>query len=211
MELQLSLDFGNLADSISILHLTHESIDIIELGTPLLFLEGINSISVVKELYPEKKILADLKIIDGGSYESRLAFKAGADLVTVLGFASDRTIHLAIETAQEFNKQVVIDLIGISQVGDRIKEIDSFGADYVCVHTAIDDQQMKNIPLDDLRSAKSISTRMGVTVAGGINLTNIYQVLPYQPHVVVVGSGITQQAYPAQTAIDIKKAMNEYK
>jgi len=211
MELQLSLDFGNLADSVNLLGLTYECVDIIELGTPLLFLEGLNSISVVKRLYPQKRILADLKIVDGGSYESSLAFKAGADMVTVLGCASDRTIHLAIETAQKTNKEIVVDLIGISQIGDRIREIDSLGADYVCVHNAIDDRQTKSIPLDDLRIAKSISTRIGVSVAGGINLSNISQILHYQPDIVVVGTGITQHSNPAQAAVEIKKAINEYK
>jgi 3-hexulose-6-phosphate synthase len=211
MELQLSLDFGNLEDSIYMLDLTSQYIDIVELGTPLIFLEGLTSISVIKKLYPEKKILADLKIVDGGSYETELAFKAGADLVTVLGFASDRTINLAIETANEFKKQIVIDLIGIKQVGHRIQEIDSFGANYVCVHTAIDDQKTKQIPLKDLQIAQSTTTKMGVSVAGGINLTNVQQVLLYQPQIIVVGSGITQQADPTHSAKYIKKAMNDNK
>ena len=210
MKLQLSFDFGGLDDAINTLAETHPYIDIIELGTPLLFLEGLRALTIIKKLYPEIDVLADLKIIDGGSYESGLAFEAGADIVTVLGAASDRTIQAAIETAEKFEKKIVVDLIGVSQTTQRIQQIDNTRADYVCLHTAMDDSKDKSIPVDDLAIAKATVTHTGIAIAGGININNIQKILPHQPDIIVIGSGITQQPDKALAAQEIKEAMNGY-
>lgn len=210
MKLQLSLDFGRLDDAINILSETHPYVDIIELGTPMLFREGLSSLTIIKNLYPEIDLLADMKIIDGGSYESGLAFEAGADFVTVLGAASDRTIQAAVNTALKFKKKTVVDMIEVSQPQQRVQEISSIKADYVCLHTAIDDSKDKGIPVDDLAAVKTTSNSTGIAVAGGININNIHKILPYHPDIIVVGSGITQQADKALAAMEIKKVMSEY-
>ena len=208
MKLQLSLDFGRLDDAISILTDTHPYVDIIELGTPLLFREGLSALTTIKERYLEIDVLADLKIIDGGCYESGLAFEAGADFVTVLGAASDRTIEAAIETAEKFKKKIVVDLIGVKQTKQRIQQIDHTNADYVCLHTAMDDSKDKSIPVDDLAVAKTAATHIGIAIAGGINIHNILKILPHHPDIIVVGSGITQQPDKALAAMEIRKVMN---
>ncbi|HOJ01732.1 MAG TPA: orotidine 5'-phosphate decarboxylase [Anaerolineaceae bacterium] len=210
MKLQLSLDFGRLDDAIHTLSEIHQSVDVIELGTPLLFLEGLGALTVIKELYPEIDLLADLKIIDGGSYESTLAFEAGADIVTVLGCASEKTIGAAIDTAEKFRKKTVIDLLGVQQVEQKIRQIDKTKADYACLHTAMDDSKEKSVPVEELAIAKTTATRVGIAIAGGINISNIQKILPYQPDIIVIGSGITQQPDKAQAAAEIKKAMNDH-
>jgi len=63
-------------------------VDIIEAGTPLIKQEGLRIISILKECFPEKLILADMKTMDAGGLEAKLAYDAGADLVTVLAVAT---------------------------------------------------------------------------------------------------------------------------
>ena len=48
-----------------------------------------------------------------GELEADIAFKAGADLVSVLGSADDSTIAGAVKAARAHNKGIVVDLIGV--------------------------------------------------------------------------------------------------
>ena len=61
------------------------AVDIVEIGTPLLIAEGLGAVRAVCSAHPGMIVLADTKIMDAGGYEARLAFEAGADIVTVLG------------------------------------------------------------------------------------------------------------------------------
>ena len=51
MQLQLALD-GTLANGLHILQQVHSYVDIIEVGTPLIFREGMNAVRVIHDLYP---------------------------------------------------------------------------------------------------------------------------------------------------------------
>ena len=59
-----------------------ESLDIIEVGTPFVMEYGLAPVRKLKQAFPEKLILADLKIADAGYYEAAAAFKSGADTVS---------------------------------------------------------------------------------------------------------------------------------
>jgi 3-hexulose-6-phosphate synthase len=66
----------------------------------------------MKTAFPDKLIFADMKIADTGSLEAEIAFKAGADLVTVMGAVDDETIKGA-EAAKKYGRKVVVDTIGV--------------------------------------------------------------------------------------------------
>ena len=61
--------------------------EIIEIGDGVLLRESLKAISLMKQIFPEKKILADLKIMDGGYSMGKEAFELGADIVTVCAAA----------------------------------------------------------------------------------------------------------------------------
>ena len=109
MKLQLSLDMVDLNEALGYIEETKNSIDIVEVGTPLALKYGVKAISLIKEKYPSKDVLADFKIIDGGNYEACIAFNAGADIVTVLGVSNDATIAGAVLAARKFQKEIMVD------------------------------------------------------------------------------------------------------
>ena len=86
MKLQLALDFATIEDSIKILKEVNEVIDIVEIGTPFLLQDGLKAVRKIKGAYPALTVLADLKVMDAGAHEARMAFDAGADIITVLVF-----------------------------------------------------------------------------------------------------------------------------
>ena len=75
---------------------------------------------IIKENFPEKEILADLKIMDGGKYEAGQAFKAGADYITVLGVTDNLTVKACVEAANEYGKEVVVDMICVEDIPARV-------------------------------------------------------------------------------------------
>ena len=89
MKLQLALDTLTLEECMTLLQETRGSVDIAEVGTPFIIEEGMRPVREFKQHFPEIEILADAKIMDAGELEAETAFKAGADIVTVLGASND--------------------------------------------------------------------------------------------------------------------------
>lgn len=105
MKLQLALDTLSLEESISLVKEVEQYIDIIEIGTPFLLEEGMNAVRIMKKEFPSLEILADTKIMDAGELEADLAFKAGADYITVLGVTDSLTIIACVECAARYGKK----------------------------------------------------------------------------------------------------------
>ena len=81
MKLQLALDDITLAAALALVEDVRTYVDIIEVGTPFLYAEGLGAVRELRRRFPEKEILADMKIMDAGEHETRLALQAGADYV----------------------------------------------------------------------------------------------------------------------------------
>jgi 3-hexulose-6-phosphate synthase len=199
MKLQMALD-GDWTDSRAVLAQVHQHIDIAEIGTPLIFREGMNTVRFLRAAYPHLALLADLKIMDGGEHEAAIAFEAGADLVTVLGGAHDNTVRGAVAAARRFGKQIMVDMLQVSQLVERARELLTLGVDYLCVHTAYDLQHSGETPLADLQALRTALPNAPLAAAGGIKLETLGAVLACQPQIVVVGGAITRAAQPAEVA-----------
>jgi len=209
MELLLALDFIDITGAMELLKEVGDGIDIVEVGTPFVIKEGITAVKQVHAAFPNLKVMADLKIMDAGEYECKMAFEAGADIVTVLGVADDATIKASVAEArrQGAGKYIMIDMIGAADIGKRAAEIDALGVDYICVHTAFDIQETGKNPLDELQIVKSVVKNAKTAVAGGIKLSTIDGIVGENPAIVIVGGGITGQADKRATAMEMKKRM----
>ena len=147
---QLAVDFLEMDRAEALLSRVQGLIDIVEVGTPVILRDGVGAVRRLHAAFPDLRILADLKIADGGRYEAGLAFEAGATLVTVLATAADETIAAAVQAAGENAGEVMVDLIGLSDtksvlgagrsLARRAVEVEGLGARWVCVHTAVDVQ-----------------------------------------------------------------------
>jgi 3-hexulose-6-phosphate synthase len=208
MKLQLSLDRVDLNEALCYIEETKNSIDIVEVGTPLALKCGVKAISFIKEKFPGKELLADFKIMDGGNYEASIAFDAGADIVTVLGVSRDATIAGAISAARKYQGKIMVDLIGVVEIEKRIPLIEKLGVDYLCVHTAMDAQNGVNNPIVQFILARKIVTTTKLAIAGGLNIRNIGAVVSYKPDIVIVGAGITSEPDRAKAAADIKRLLS---
>ncbi len=112
-ELQIALD-GDLPAALDALARVHPYVGIAEVGTPLIFREGMRALRLIRAAYPQLTLVADLKIMDAGHAEAGIAFEAGADCVTVMALASDATIAGALHSARSHGKRVMIDMMQVA-------------------------------------------------------------------------------------------------
>ena len=131
-ELQLALDFVKLSNALNLLMKVNKYFDRIEIGTPLIKSEGMNAVKKIKEEYPDKVIIADMKTADTGALESGIAFNAGADVTTILSTAHDLTISESVKLAVKENKKIMVDLIHEKDISLRVKKLKELGVHEVC-------------------------------------------------------------------------------
>lgn len=208
MKLQVALDFCKTYENArAIIADVEEYVDIIEMGTPLLMECGLDIITRMKEAYPDKLILSDLKIMDAGRYETEEALKAGADIVTIMAVTEDKTIEAGVKVAKEYGRQIMVDLLSVRDIGNRIIEMDKMGVDYICMHTSKDLQRDGMNMAESFGKYRQYIKKSGIALAGGICLDNIQSYVDLKPDVVIVGEGIVAQADRAEKAKRIKEIM----
>ena len=210
MELLLALDFVTIPEAKKIARELGNAIDILEIGTPFIIQEGLSAVRELRKEFPGLKIFADLKIMDAGKHETEIAIKAGADIISVLGAADNATIKASVDTAHKHNRQILVDMIALHDVPARAMEIEPFGADFICVHTAADVQGSGNNPLKELQMINSAVKKTKIAVAGGIKLNTLPEVIKYNPAIVIVGSGITAQPDRYSIATQMKAIIKSH-
>jgi 3-hexulose-6-phosphate synthase/6-phospho-3-hexuloisomerase len=209
--LQVALDLLNADRALSIAAQTVEGgADWVEAGTPLIKSEGMDIVRQLREKFPGKTIVADMKTMDTGALETEMAAKAGADVISILAASDDATIRDARKSARKYGAKLMADLIGAPDPVHRAKEIEALGVDYLCVHIGIDEQMRGKKPLA-LLSELIQHTSIPVAVAGGINSETVAEVAKAGPFIIIVGGAITKANDVKAATRVIKKAMLEKK
>ncbi len=207
MKLQIALDTLTIEECISLLDETKDYVDVIEVGTPFIIEEGMRPVREFKKRYPGLEVLADAKIMDAGELEAECAFKAGADIVTVLGASNDETVLGAVKAAKKYGGKIMIDMIAVKNLAERTAELDAMGVDYICVHTAFDVQASGKNPLDELIVVNQVVNQAKSAVAGGVKLATIDDIVKEGVEIVVVGGAISNAADRPAMAREIKQHM----
>jgi len=205
LKLQLSLDLMRFEDSLKIVHETQEYVDWIEAGTTIIMVEGLKSVEELKRLFSSKLIVADLKITAGERFLAEEAFKAGADIITVLASADNLVIKRTIEVTRNYNRKLMVDFLGMRRrTIERAKEIEKLGPDFITLHSIGD--PLKGEFLNQLEKV-SKAVNIPIAIAGNINLNNIDTLLRFEPSVVIVGGAIYHAVDPASAARMLKEKM----
>ena len=209
--LQLALDYFDLAPALAMTQITHEEVDIIEIGTPLSKSAGMLAVQIVRELCPDKLILADIKSPDVGGGESKMAFDAGADWMTVLGAAPLDTVKLALEEANSRpGKEMFIELTGIRDIIGRAQEWRDLGVERMVYHRGWDEGNLSRTWDKKDREIIQELTKMGfqISVAGGLGLDMIPFFEGLEISVFIIGRAIRETDDPAESARQFRKAID---
>ena len=206
-KLQVAIDLLTTEEALALATKVAPYIDIIELGTPLIKSEGLAVITAMKNAFPDKIVFADFKTADAGELEADMAFKAGADLITILGATGDATIIGAVKAAKAHGKGVVVDTIGVSDRVKRAQEVIALGVEFVELHAGLDEQAQPGYSIQVLIDEAS-RAGVPVSIAGGVKLSNIAAVKASGVKVAVAGAAIYGAADPAAAAKELREALD---
>lgn len=208
-KLQVALDLMNLERAVRIAGEAVEGgVDWIEAGTPLIKSEGMNAIRKLREEFPDKKIIADMKTMDVGGVEVEMAAKAGADIIGILGAADDETLKEGIKAARNYDSEIFADLIRVEDQVKRAEEVAELGADYIGVHIGID-AQMRGEDPGELVKRVSEATSVPLAVAGGLNSETAPEMLDKGANIIIVGGAIIKAKDVEEAAKNIKESMEK--
>jgi 3-hexulose-6-phosphate synthase/6-phospho-3-hexuloisomerase len=183
-------------------------VDWVEAGTPLIKACGLDAVRALKRAFPGQTIVADMKTMDTGAFETEIAIKAGADVVGILGAASDGTFREAVKAARKYGAKVYMDLISVPDKVARAKQAEALGVDYVCLHMGVDEQMAGAKPLDVLRQVAA-AVRIPVMVAGGLTTETVGECVKAGASVVIVGGALTKARDIAAEARKLKQAIRD--
>lgn len=207
--LQLALDTHDLPSALAPLQQAASHIDIIEVGTILCLAEGMGAVRIIRSLFPDKIILADVRIAEAGGIIAKMAFEAGADWVSVVSGAAPSTAEVVYDVARQHGGDVQIELSeGWSwEQAARWREI---GIEQAIVHRSRDAEAQGQLAWSsaDLNSIRRLA-HMGyrVTVAGSVQVADIPAFAGIPVYIFIAGRAIRNAPDPAQAAATFQEAI----
>ena len=211
-QIQLALDYFELAPALAMAQIVHKNVDIIEIGTPLSKAAGMLAVKTIRELCPDHIILADIKSPDVGGGEAKMAFEAGADWMTVLGAEPLDTVKLALEEANARpGKEMFIELTGVRDIIARAQEWRDIGVERMVYHRGWDEGNLSRTwdEQDYEIIQKLILMGFQISVAGGLGLDMIPFFRGLNISVFIIGRAIRETSDPAATALKFREAINK--
>ncbi|AAB89943.1 MULTISPECIES: bifunctional 5,6,7,8-tetrahydromethanopterin hydro-lyase/3-hexulose-6-phosphate synthase [Archaeoglobus] len=191
--LQIAIDIPDLGEVLKVLEQIPDSDHIVfEVGTPLAKRYGCEVILKLREVKPDAFYILDLKTLDVGNLEARMAADATANAVVISGLAPTSTIVKGIREAEKTGILSYVDMMNVDDPIKRLEEIQKAGVlpNVVELHRAIDSEDKE--PPWMLAGKIKEKFSVLVAVAGGIRPENVEEVIAAGADIIVVGRAVTK-------------------
>ncbi|KZX14635.1 5,6,7,8-tetrahydromethanopterin hydro-lyase [Methanobrevibacter cuticularis] len=196
--LQVALDLDNLDTMEKIIAaIPDRERVLLEAGTPLIKKFGVGVVNKIRELRPDAFIIADLKTLDVGRVEVKMAADETADAIAISGLGTIESIEKAIHEAQKQGIYSILDMMNVSNFTDKLNQInENLKPDIVLLHRNVDLETSKAEKGEDTSSMtewgniKEIKNLIGnglVAVAGGITPAKVEEAIDSGADIIVVG------------------------
>jgi len=181
--------------------------DWIEAGTPLIKSAGMDAVRRLRERFPGREIVADMKVADTGTMEVEMAAKAGATMVCILADADDAVVQEAVRARDLYGVRLMADLINARDPVARARELEAMGVDIICAHAGIDQQMVGRTSVDLVRELRG-KVSVPVAVAGGLDAESAAEAVAAGAGIVIVGGSIVRSGDVAASARKIREAID---
>lgn len=207
-QLQLALDLTDLGKARAAAEQAAPHVDVIEAGTLLCLAEGMHAVRALRRDHPDKRIVADVRIVRAGRNIAQMAFDAGADWVSTVAEAPMETIESALEVAQRSKGELQVEL-NEGWTLEQARTWFAMGIRHVIAHCTAEVEAIGSGWSQ--RTVQTLETLAGmgftVTAAGGIDAKTLPALVRTPAHVFVVGRSITAAADPRAAAAAMKASM----
>jgi 3-hexulose-6-phosphate synthase/6-phospho-3-hexuloisomerase len=206
--LQVALDLLELDRAIPI---AREAIlggaDWVEAGTPLIKSAGMEAVRRLRAEFPDREIVADMKVADTGTLEVEMAAKSGASIVCVLATADDEVVREAVRAKHLYGVRIMADLINSPEPVGRAMELEGLGVDIIAAHAGID-QQMVGLTSVDLVKDLAGKISVPLAVAGGLDAASAAEAVRSGAGIVIVGGNIVRSGDVTASTRRIRRAID---
>ena len=215
--LQVALDLDNMDEMERIINtLPDRERILLEAGTPLVKKFGVGIVSKIRELRKDAFIIADLKTLDVGRIEVKMAADETADAVAISGLGTIESIEKAIHEAQKQGIYSILDMMNVDNFVEKLKSL-NFMPNIVLLHRNVDLETMKAErgeeagEMTEWGNIGEIKETLGanglVAVAGGITPNKVEQALDSEADIIVVGRYIIGSRDVRRSAEDFLEHM----
>jgi bifunctional enzyme Fae/Hps len=155
---------------------------IIKAGAPLIKRYGVEVCQKIHQIRPESIVIADMKTLDTGNLEARMAGDATADVIAFSGLAPLKTQERFIEEAHKVGAMAYMDTINLPDPVEVINQLDE-KPDIVELQGTVDQERVQKI--------KKACGDALVAVAGELEVAKVKEVLATGADILVIGTTIT--------------------
>ena len=206
--LQVALDLLELERAIAI---AREAVlggaDWVEAGTPLIKSVGMEAVRRLRAEFPDREIVADMKIADTGTLEVEMAAKSGSSIVCILATADNEVVREAVRAKHLYGVRIMADLINSPDPVARAGELEEMGVDIIAAHAGID-QQMVGLTSVDLVKELAGKISVPIAVAGGLDAASAAEAVRSGAGIVIVGGNIVRSGDVTASTKRIRKAID---
>ncbi len=207
--LQVALDHLDIPSALKATRALAGEVDVLEIGTILCYAEGARAVGIIRALYPEMTIVADLKAADAGSTVAEIVFSQGCDWMTVICCAPYATMEAALKVARKYGGDIQIELYG-EWTFEQAAKWRQLGLTQAIYHRGRDaglaGQQWGEEDIGKIR--RLVDMGFEVSVTGGLYAKDlgIFKKIPVKCF--IAGRGLYGAEDPARAARDFKDAIN---
>ncbi len=186
-----------------------DAIDILECGYSLIAAEGARVVKIMREIYPDKPLLADLKIVDAGNKIGGMLLDGRPQYTTVLCNCEPGTIIAVQEEAKKRNldTKIQIELYG-NWSFDDVKMWKELGVSQLTLqHSGDKPGGWTDEEIETLK--KLCEYGMDVAATGSIGYDDLEKFRGIPVSCFIFGRAIRGAADPKAEALRIKAKINE--
>lgn len=202
---EVSLDLTTIEEALEVAEVAvRAGVHWLGAGTPLVLAEGVRSIAALRGRFPDRPIVADLKIMDGGALQTELAVEAGASVVVVMARATDATVRAVVRAAHERSALAMGDLLGVEDHALETRRMERLGVDAVIAHIGLDERgESPGMSVFDFLGDVVGATDLPVQALGGVRLDQVSRLPGLGAPLVVVGAPLVVSGEASASAADL--------
>ncbi len=174
---------------------------IIKAGAPLIKRYGIEVCQKIHQIRPESVLIADMKTLDTGNLEARMAGDATADVIAFSGLAPLKTQERAIEECNKVGALAYMDTINLDDPLEVIKQLE-VKPDIVEMHGLPNKEQVNRI--------KKACGGALVAVAGEFEQSELNDIIKNGVDIIMVDKTLTCAGDMKRKASDYLQEMQIY-